>query len=52
MTALPAIFSKLVKFYGVNIASFMPRMHKKVTETILHKRLTLRGTVIRTEVLV
>ena len=51
------IFSKSAKFYGVNIckincfnyrvniAYFMPRMHKKVPGTILHKRPTLRGTV-------
>ena len=38
------ICSKPVKFYGVNIAYFIPRMHKKVPGTTLHKRPTLRGT--------
>ena len=31
-------FSKPVKFYGVNIAQFMPKIHKNVFGTKLHKR--------------
>ena len=37
------IFSKPVKFYGINIAYFMPRMNEKVLGTTLHERPTLRG---------